>query len=113
MLCKVMLAITALLGLAFGICSWLSCFPAAAFWDLSIQDGRCWGFASRDQLEFMRITVTQVVTTSTLDLIVFLIPSWLYFQPDTPRATRLSLLSLLALGLSYVNLPHILLRSTC
>lgn len=105
LLCKVMLVITGLVGAAFGLCSWLSCFPVSAFWDIFMQGGRCWGFASRDQLEFMRIMVTQVVITATLDLIVFLLPAWLYFQPDTPQTTRLSLLGLFVLGFSYVNGP--------
>ena len=102
---KGVLGFTVLSGVAFAICSWFSCYPIAAFWDFTIQDSRCWGFASRNQLEFMRINVTQVVTTAALDLIVFVLPGWLYFQPDTVRAARLSLFGLFILGLSYVNRP--------
>ena len=101
-LCKITLVITVLTGLAFAICSWFPCFPVASFWDFSLK-GYCWGFASRDQLEFMRIMVTQVVLTAAVDLVVLLIPGWLYFQPDTTKTTRLSLLGLFVLGLSYVN----------
>ena len=100
-----MLVLNALVGLAFGVCSWFPCYPVAAFWDISIKNGRCWGFASRERFEFMRITVTQVIVSATFDLIVFLIPARLYFRPETPRATRLSLLGLFVLGLSYVDRP--------
>ena len=102
LLCKGTLAFTVLTGIAFAICSWFPCFPVSSFWDFSIK-GNCWGFASRDQLEFMRIMVTQVVLTAAVDLVVLLIPGWLYFQPDTTKTTRLSLLGLFVLGLSYVN----------
>lgn len=101
MLCKGMLIITVTSGVAFALCSWFSCVPIAAFWDSTIEGGHCWGFASRDQLEFMRINVTQVVINVVLDLVVLLIPSCLYFQKDTFRTARLSLLGLFVLGLSY------------
>ncbi len=101
-LCKWTLATTVVTGIAFSICSWFPCFPVTAFWDFSVE-GRCWGFGSRDQLEFMRIMVTQVVTTAALDLVVLLIPGWLYFQPETTGTARLSLVGLFALGLSYVD----------
>jgi len=102
-LCKWMIVITALWGVVFSICNWFSCSPVAAVWDLSIPNARCWGFASRDPLEFMRISVSQAITTASLDFIVFLIPARLYFRPDTSWGTRLSLLGLFTLGLSYVG----------
>lgn len=98
--CKIMIAITSMCGAAFAICSWFSCYPVAAFWDFSIRNPKCWGFASRDRGEFVSISVIQVAVTNVLDSIVFVIPTWLYFQPTTPRNTRLSLLCLLVLGLS-------------
>lgn len=106
-LCKCMIAITTLVGVVFSICSWFSCLPVSSFWDTSIENPRCWGFGSREKLEFMSIMVTQVVVTALLDLIVFLIPAPLYFKPDTTMATRLSLLGLFVLGLWYVYRPFI------
>jgi len=97
--CKCVLVLTAVMGVAFAICTWFSCFPVAAFWDISIKNGRCWGFASRDRLEFMRIMVTQVVITATVDIVVFLIPAQLYFRSDRLRTTRISLIGLFVLGL--------------
>lgn len=98
--CKIMIAITSMNGAAFAICSWFSCYPVAAFWDFSIRNAKCWGFASRNNVEFITISIVQVAVTNILDIIVFVIPTWLYFQPSTPRNTRLSLLCLLVLGLS-------------
>lgn len=102
LLCKGMLVVSALTGLAFGICTWFSCFPVSAFWDFAIPGAYCWGFASQNKLEFMRIMVTQVVTAAFLDLIVYLIPIWLFFQPETQMTTKLSLVGLLVLGFAYV-----------
>jgi hypothetical protein len=98
-----MLGITIVVGIVFGVCSWIACLPVPAFWDDSIPN-KCWGFASRDKVEFMSIMVTQVVITAALDLIVFMIPAPLFFKRDATRATRLSLLCLFILGLSYVYL---------
>jgi hypothetical protein len=105
LLCKCLIAIAALMGVVFAICSWFACFPVTAFWDLSIQNPRCWGFASRNKLEFMSIMVTQVVTAAVMDLVIFLIPARLYFRPGASKstATRLSLLGLFVLGFSYVQ----------
>ena len=97
-----MLVVSALAGLAFGICTWFSCFPVSAFWDFTIPGAYCWGFASQNKLEFMRIMVTQVVMAAFLDLIVYLIPVWLFFQPETQMTTKLSLVGLLVLGFAYV-----------
>jgi hypothetical protein len=104
LLCKCMLGITIVVGIVFGVCSWIACLPVPAFWDDSIPN-KCWGFASRDKVEFMSIMVTQVVITAALDLTVFMIPAPLFFKRDATRATRLSLLCLFFLGLSYVPLP--------
>jgi hypothetical protein len=99
-----MLGLTIVVGVVFGICTWIACLPIAAFWDDDIPN-KCWGFASRDKVEFMSIMVTQVVITASLDLTVFMIPAPLFFKRDATRATRISLMSLFVLGLSYVHLP--------
>ena len=104
LLCRAMLVISAIWGIAFAIPSWIPCWPIATYWDFSI-DGRCWGFGSRNITEFMKVFVSQAITTAVLDFIVFIIPAHLYFQPDTNRATRWSLVGLFVLGLTYVSLP--------
>lgn len=100
-LCMVMLAITIILGVAFSLCSFFACWPVPSFWDFSIH-GRCWGFASREKLEFMRITATQVATNAALDLCVLLMPGWLLFRSDTPSTTKWSLVGLFVLGLGAI-----------
>lgn len=106
-LCKLILVLSVLSGVTFAVCGWFSCYPIAAFWDKTIKNPHCWGFASRDRRDFMIINITQVVTSATLDLMVFLIPAWLYFQPGTVRAARLSMCCLFVLGLC-ANLCSIL-----
>ncbi|KAK3905073.1 hypothetical protein C8A05DRAFT_31119 [Staphylotrichum tortipilum] len=99
LLCKSVLVLTVVSGLAFGACSWFSCYPVQSFWDFSVQNSRCWGFASRNQLEFMRISTAQVVISAALSLIVFLIPLWSSFRPGTKKTAQLSMIGLFLLGL--------------
>ncbi|KAK1751255.1 hypothetical protein QBC47DRAFT_351273 [Echria macrotheca] len=99
--CKAMLAIVTLHGAAFFFLSVFSCWPIPSFWDFSIP-GHCWGFASRDKLEFMRITITQVATNATLDLVILLIPVCRLFRRDSPTTTKWSLLGLFALGIGSI-----------
>jgi len=100
-LCKYMAYLTTLHGAVFCVCTWFSCWPIPSFWDISIAP-QCWGFGSREKSEFTGIMVTQVATTSALDIVVFLIPTWLLFRPETQRPTRLTLLALFILGMWYV-----------
>ncbi|KAK0634100.1 hypothetical protein B0T14DRAFT_599211 [Immersiella caudata] len=100
LLCKAMLFIAVLLGIGFAICSWFACYPVDAFWHPDRKaDAFCWGFGSRETNEFRHALLGQVIGTAVADFIVFVIPVRLYFQPNTPRATRLSLLGLFFLGL--------------
>jgi len=43
--------------------------------------------------------ISHSVTTTLLDLIIFLIPADLFFQPETQKNTRIALLCLFGLGL--------------
>lgn len=104
--CKFMIALTTVWGLAFIALRWVPCYPVAAYWDLSIQGARCWGYNARDPHSFMRLFVGQATSTAFLDLIVFAIPIQLCFRPDTPRNTKLCLLGLLVLGSMYVTSEH-------
>ncbi|KAK5659997.1 hypothetical protein OQA88_13463 [Cercophora sp. LCS_1] len=98
--CKWMIVISTVSGVVFSVCTWFSCWPVQFFWDNRI-DGQCWGFASRNHLEFMRITVTQVVIAVVLDLAVFVIPFWIFFSENKPeqRLSKVSLFGLLVLAL--------------
>jgi len=65
----------------------------------------CWGASSPNIAESIGFYVTQSVTTTLLDMIVFLLPVEMFFQRDTPRKTRVALLCLFALGVGYVASP--------
>ena len=105
LLCRIMLVVSALWGLAFAVLTWVPCWPVRAYWDFSVPDARCWGLGSHDLADFMRVFVSQAITTAVLDFIVFIIPAHLYFQRDTDRWTRWSLIGLFVLGLTYVFPP--------
>ena len=100
LLCKCLIVIIPIWGLAFALCRWIPCIPIAAYWDLSITDAKCWGFGSRQWDEFARFFVSQAISTCVLDLIIFVIPVQLYFKPDTRKKTRVALLCLFVLGLA-------------
>jgi len=104
-ICKATIVITTLHGLAFSLVTIFSCWPVRFFWDFGVPGGgRCWGFASRDNGEFMVAMVTQVVSTAVLDMLVFVIPGWVYLRQEeetgmgTTRKGRWSLVGLFGLG---------------
>jgi hypothetical protein len=99
-LCKLTILASALQGLAFALMTIFSCWPVHSFWDFTVQGGKCWGFASRESGEFMVAMVTQVVSTAALDMVVFVIPGWVYLKGDewASRKGRWSLVGLLGLG---------------
>jgi hypothetical protein len=99
-LCKLTIVASTLQGLAFAVMTIFSCWPVHSFWDFSVQGGKCWGFASREPGEFMVAMVTQVVSTAALDMLVFVIPGWVYLKGDEwqSRKGRWSLVGLLGLG---------------
>ncbi|KAL2132013.1 hypothetical protein VTI74DRAFT_4319 [Chaetomium olivicolor] len=96
--CKCMIAISAAWGATFMVLRWVPCSPVYAYWDFSSENVRCWGFGSRDPLQFMRVFMAQAVSTSVLDFIIFTIPIQLCFKPETQRKTRFCLLGLFILG---------------
>ncbi|KAK4243167.1 hypothetical protein C7999DRAFT_18444, partial [Corynascus novoguineensis] len=99
MFCKIMIIISVAWGSAFGVLRLFPCYPVSAYWHVSLDGARCWGFGSRDPLTYTRVFVSQAITTALLDLIIFAIPLRLCFEPGTERKTRFSLLGLFVLGL--------------
>ncbi len=100
LLCKGLIVFITLWGLVFAVCTWVPCIPLVAFWDFSIKDAKCWGLGSRQIDEFMDYFVSQAITTSILDFVVFVIPVPLYFKPKTQKRTRIALLILFVMGLA-------------
>jgi len=103
-ICKVTIIISTLHGLGFGLVTVFSCWPIHSFWDITVQGGKCWGFASRVNEEFLVSIITQVVSTAVLDMFVFVIPGWLYMKGEEgmgagmSRKGRWSLIALFGLG---------------
>jgi len=98
-ICKLMMVPVTMWGVAFGVLTWFPCYPVAAYWDITIPDATCWGFAARS-IQSLQTFVSHAITNAVLDFIVFLIPVHLYFKPDAEKKTRYSLIALFFLGLT-------------
>jgi hypothetical protein len=68
-------------------------------WDLTERAAKCWGFASPHLHQMLGFYITQSVTTTLIDLIIFLLPIQMFFQNGTQQKTRLALLGLFCLGI--------------
>jgi len=95
--CKYLIGFVSFWGLFFTIPTWVPCVPVASMWDRTV-NGTCWGFSSRNLGQMLGFYITQSVTTTLLDLVIFLLPIHLFFQRDTQTKTRLALLGLFCLG---------------
>ncbi|KAK3700383.1 hypothetical protein LTR37_015994 [Vermiconidia calcicola] len=66
--------------------AWFPCFPVQASWDTTILDKKCYFFGARDNgFEFAAAFVSHAASNMTLDLIILLLPTALYFQQDMTR----------------------------
>ena len=99
MVCKSLIVIVALWGCVFSVMYWVRCVPITAYWDLSITDAKCFGFGGRRLQEIMNYIISQAVSNSVLDFVVFLLPIRLYFKPGTKGHVRISLLCFFGMGL--------------
>ena len=106
---KGLIIFTSIWGIVFCIPAWVPCLPVPAMWDLSPQSlatRKCWGFLSRDRPQALGFFIAQSVTTTLIDLVIFLLPLHLFFQPGTQRRIRIALLCLFFLGVWFVPCPH-------
>lgn len=102
LICKCLIGFITVWGIFFCIPTWVPCLPVKAMWDLSpksLATRRCWGFASPRLAQTLGFYITQSVTTTALDLAIFLLPLHLFFQSGTEKRTRIALIGLLLLGL--------------
>ncbi|KAK0647138.1 hypothetical protein B0T16DRAFT_376241 [Cercophora newfieldiana] len=97
-LCKYLIGLISVWGVVFTIPTWVPCVPISAMWDITQREAKCWGFASSDIKQSLGFYITQSVTTTLLDLIIFLLPVHLFFQRGTQTKTRIALLGLFCLG---------------
>lgn len=103
---KYLIVFTFIWGLFFCIPTWVPCVPISAMWDLTQRGAKCWGFASPHLHQMLGFYITQSVSTTLIDLIIFLLPIQMFFQRQTQQKTRLALLGLFCLGI-LVNLCSI------
>ena len=96
---KFLIIVTAIWGLIYTFMAWVPCSPPSDLWNVGKPDRRCWGFASPDISEALGFYISHSVSTTLLDLIIFLLPMKLFFQWDTHKNTRRALLCLFVLGL--------------
>ncbi len=68
-------------------------------WNVAKPNRHCWGFASQDISEALGFYISHSVTTTLLDLIIFLLPMNLFFTWDTHKNSRIALMCLFGLGL--------------
>jgi len=100
--CKCLIVIVSIWGIFFTITTVVPCVPVSSLWDFTSMDTderHCWGQSSANIAVGIGFYATQCVSTTLLDMIVFLLPVELFFQSDTPRKTRIALLCLFGLGL--------------
>ena len=72
----------------------VQCDPVNAYWDLSIQNGRCW---SKDTVE--KFILTQGVVSVITDLIGAAFPVLLFWNAKLPGKTKVALCMLMGLGI--------------
>lgn len=104
--CKWLIAFIMVWGAFFLAPSWVPCVPLANMWDFSKPPPKCWGFASSNPNQAIGFHISQGVTTTILDLIIFFLPIRLLLRPRSQRNSRVALLLLFSLGLTYVSLSH-------
>jgi hypothetical protein len=93
---RIVLVLVGLWGFAYTFMSIFNCFPSpAAFWDRT--NVGCYGFASPDTDQLIRMIVGHAASNFTFDLIVLLLAVLLQFEEDA-ATTRRSLTLLLAVG---------------
>lgn len=96
---KLLIYVTAIWGLIFCLPAWVPCTPPSDMWNVGNPNRHCWGFASPVIKEALGFYISHSVSTTLLDIIIFLLPMNLFFRFDTHRNTRIALLLLFGLGL--------------
>ncbi|GAB1311761.1 Rhodopsin domain-containing protein [Madurella fahalii] len=98
--CKWFISFTVVWGLFYTAPNWVPCLPVASLWEaFPNQPRHCWGFASPNLSQSLGFHISQAVTTTLLDLIIFLLPLHLIFKPKTHQKSRIALICLFGLGL--------------
>jgi len=102
LICKWLIGVTSVTsvwGFVYSVPAWVPCYPVASMWDFSLPSRHCWGYTSRDPAQALGFYISHSVTTTVLDLVIFVLPVGLLFQRRAPKKTRVALMVLFALGL--------------
>lgn len=97
--CKWLIGLTSIWGLVYSIPSWVPCYPVASMWDFSLPSRHCWGYVSRDPAQALGFYISHSVTTTLLDIVIFVLPIGLLFRRKSQRKTRIALMCLFGVGL--------------
>ncbi|KAK3365061.1 hypothetical protein B0T24DRAFT_422036 [Lasiosphaeria ovina] len=97
--CKGFIVFTSIWGLLYLAPFWVPCYPILNMWDFDKPPPRCWGFASLDKAQAMGFQISQSVSTTLIDLVIFFLPLHLVLRPRTQRTSRIALVLLFTLGL--------------
>jgi hypothetical protein len=97
MLCLVMLIITGVWSFVFLFISWFPCFPVHKAWKADVK-GKCYGFRSRNALEFKLALESHASSNMLLDVIILIIPMVLFRKPGLKRRQIWGMLGIFTLG---------------
>ncbi|KAF3015851.1 hypothetical protein E8E14_006838 [Neopestalotiopsis sp. 37M] len=98
--CYVLLTVTTLWGVAFTILAWMPCVPANDFWSVLVPDSEknCFGYGSLTRGPFVETFTGHAGFNMGLDVLILLLPMYLYFNTDGMAVNRVGLAGLLAGG---------------
>ncbi|KAK5658437.1 hypothetical protein OQA88_1826 [Cercophora sp. LCS_1] len=112
--CKWLIGFTSIWGLFYSIPTWVPCYPVSSMWDLRQPARACWGYVSRDPAQALGFYISHSVTTTALDLVIFLLPVGLLFRRKAQKKTRVALMFLFGLGLvvSFTSISRLVFSLT-
>ncbi|KAK1997724.1 hypothetical protein LX36DRAFT_577859 [Colletotrichum falcatum] len=92
------LVVTASWGAIYIFLAWVPCVPVSAYWDWTIPYRARWGFGSQHAEDLVWLYGVHATSNMVLDFVIFAIPLPLYFNYETNKKARKSVLGLFLLG---------------
>lgn len=97
------IVVVSLWGTAYTLLSIFPCSNIADSWNILAKDTRCWAYASQRPDEFTFTIVSHNIINTFFDAYIIAIPFRLYSKPGLSLRTRLGLMVLLLMGVTYVT----------
>ncbi|KAL0934027.1 uncharacterized protein CTRU02_210826 [Colletotrichum truncatum] len=94
----IVLVLTSLWGVAYIFLGWVPCLPVRAYWDWTLPVVGRWGFGAQVAEELIRTYESHAMSNMILDCVIFALPLPLYFNGETHKNSRKSVLGLFLLG---------------